>query len=278
MDALPSPGELEDHVRQMAMEWDHRGESIDHMLDRLMASLAETASHDIRQLLARLSTELELAELTTEKPGACLENASLQRLLTTLEQACGLVDSYLDRNAIARAVIQLETEVLDLADLVDRLFDREGLDPADERIEVTTESVVVDVDAEKTYRVLEFLVSSFRRASPPEGRLRVDVRKVQDRAEGFVGIDPAPWEREDLVGKLSERLDITGFEVDVPYIRAVLERHGGLLVVEGREPNFLGYKFVLPAGQTGPRGSPGDLGTQAFEQGLSSVREGVEGL
>lgn len=233
-------------IEELARAWDHRAEDVSRLLDRAAGSLAEDANHELRQIFTMMHTQLELAAHRSTGGHAQLDEETLDEVLAAIERGTHVVERYLDRREIAKSLIQLQLEPLDLRTLLDRLFELEPLDPEDDRVRVVADPVRVRADREKLYRVVSFLVTALWRTAPEQGRLTVRIEEAGAQARCFIGIDPCPLEREELMERLVARLTIDDLQIDVPYARAIIERHGGVVFVDDREPGFLGYGFELP--------------------------------
>lgn len=245
---LPDPGsDVEERIREVAREWDHRDEDIGRLLDRVTNRLVDHANHELLQTLTTISTRLELAARRTPDDGAQLDPDTLDELLSAVERATDITHAYLDRRQVARSLIRLHRSPVDLGAKVDRLLEVESIPADTEQVHVHTEPVEVEADEEKLSCVLDFLVSTYWRMASPDGRMAVEVRSIPDGARCFVGVDPCPVGRKQLVERLVEPLSIEAYEIDVPYARAIIERHGGLVYVASRDQGFLGYEFELPA-------------------------------
>lgn len=238
--------EIREHVRELAEGWEHREEDISRLLDRAAASLAEEANHELRQILTMVFTQLELAAHRSPGPGAQLDEDTLVRLADAVDRGAFIARSYLDRREIAKALIHLDLEPLALEALFDRYFELEAPDPAGALVVVETDPVEVHADHEKLYRVVSFLVSLLSRLAPEGAELRIEIEDADGTARCFVGVAPCPVAREALMAKLTDRLTIDDLEIDVPYARAIIERHGGVVFVDDRPEGHLGYGFELP--------------------------------
>lgn len=244
--------DLERLVRDLTRRWDHRSQEMEDLLDRLCGSLAERANHELRQILTVVLTELELASLRSQGPGARLDAHTLDQLLDALDRGTRVAETLLNRRRIAKLLIHLDREPVDLESLLVNLLALEGHDDEGDRLELATEPVTVRADREKLVRVLRHLVGVVEGARAPGGRLRIEVEPRGDQAAGHLGCRPSQVDRQALVEKLDGTLDIEEIGIDVPYARAVIERHGGKLFVDRREPGLLGYAFELP--RAGPPG------------------------
>lgn len=232
-------------IRALTGGWDHKGDGLDELLDRVCSSLAQEANHELRQILTLLSTELELAQHRSDGDEVVLDADTVDRIQDALHRGTKIVGRYLARNEAAKLMIRLEREPVDVAEIAQTILLREDVDPEAAPVEIELASAPVRADREKLDTALGYLASRFWRARQPGGRFRFEVDATDDEVDGFVGIDPAPMSRGELVEKLEASLDIDALGIDIPYVRAVLERHGGSLYVDRREGN-LGYGFELP--------------------------------
>lgn len=233
-------------VRHVSESWDHRADRLDQLLDRAAAALCEQANHELRQILTMVTTELELAEYRSPDEGRVeLEPGTIDRIQEALTRGTEIVSTYLDRNEVAKLLIRIEPRTVNVADLLDDALAREGIEP--ERMPVTCalDPIEVEADREKLGTALGYLVSELSENRPPGSRLRVEVQSGEGRVEGFLALEPPPMSRGDLVQRIEGSLDIEEIGIDIPYVRAVLERHGGTLFV-AQDDGALGWGFHLP--------------------------------
>lgn len=232
-------------IRDLAGGWDHHGDGLDQLLDRVCSNLAQEANHELRQILTLLSTELELAQHRSEGDEVVLDTDAVDRIQDALHRGTQIVGRYLGRSEVAKLMIRLDREHLDLSQVARNVLHRAEVDPDAAPVEIDLDRAPLWADREKLDKGLGYLISRFWRARQPGGRFRFEVDGGPERADGFVGLDPAPMSRGELVEKLEASLDIEALGIDVPYVRAVIERHGGSLYVDRRQ-GTLGYGFELP--------------------------------
>jgi light-regulated signal transduction histidine kinase (bacteriophytochrome) len=232
-------------IRDLAGGWDHHGDELDQLLDRVCSNLAQEANHELRQILTLLSTELELAQHRSESDEVVLDAETVDRVQGALERGTKIVGRYLGRSEVAKLMIRLDREHVDLSQVARDILHRADVDPEAAPIEIELSRAPMWADREKLDEALSYLTRRFWRARQPGGRFRFEVDAGPDRVDGFVGLDPAPMTRGDLVEKLEASLDMEAIGIDVPYVRAVIERHGGSLYVDRRD-GTLGYGSELP--------------------------------
>jgi len=231
-------------ARRMARSWDPAQGDMTDLVDRVASRLADDANHELRQALSALTTELELADHRTDGEGVHLQRETVDKLLDQIDRSIRIVATHLDRSQVAQLLIKVQARPVDLADLTGEAVTRRDLDPQRGSIEADVEPVQVQADPEKLRTALGFLCSRFH-AAGSTGTLHLEVEALEGGAAGFVGYDPPPLSRWALVEELEDPLEIGRMEVDVPYVRAVLERHGGSLFVDSRG-DAVGYGFELP--------------------------------
>lgn len=237
-------------VEDVAAGWDHRTGDLGRLLDAASAALADRANHELRQVLAQLSTELELLRLTLDTDATTDER--LDRMLDAIDRGSDVVGTHLDRNEVAKLLIQIHPEPVALDSTIRDCLARAGI--PEDTVDLDLHPTVVTGDGPKLATVVEYLLERFHRAAAPEDMLTVRVTTDGDRAEGVIGLTPASEAGEALIGELETPLDIEAYGVDLPYSRAVVERHGGSLFVEQLGEDGLGFGFHLPIAATGNGG------------------------
>lgn len=241
-------------IQEVLDEWDHRAKGVEELLDTVSSELADAANHRLRQLLTRLSTELELAtEQTPDGPRAVLEPERLRRVQQAIGELSRVLVTHLDRNQVAKQLIQLDRTTVDLSTLVPDALRREGIPVEAPDVEIEVDPSPARGDPEKLRTVVAVLAARFWTASGEGDVLKVTVTDDGgDRLRGFIGLDPCPVDRNELIERLDGPLDLGSLEPNLPYARAVLERHGGNLYVVGQGEEALGYGFTLPKEEAEP--------------------------
>lgn len=233
-------------VRDLAQRWQTEGRDVNQLLDRVSARLAEEAHHELRQILTMVSTQLELADLraagdqTTE-----LSDDQVDELMTALQRGATIVATYLDRNEVAKFLLHLDASPTEIGSVMQEQLALQGVHPDEAPTDISIEATSVVADREKIAASLGYLVSRFWRARKPGAKLSVTIEPEGRGLHGFVGLVPPPFDRGDLAGLLEATFDLEEIGIDIPYVRAVFEQHGGSLYVE-ETGGAVGYGFRLP--------------------------------
>lgn len=246
----PALDEAERVVREATMRWDHRREDIGRLLDGACAKLADRANHELRQILTQVSTDLELLGRSLADDHEALDR--IERMLEAIDRATRLTRSHLDRDAVAQLLISIDPEPLDLADVLSA-----QVPPAAARhqpIEVEIDGGLVVGDREKLTGALGYMLERARREATPDQVLHVRLQDDGDAVEGLVGLEPGAGSARGLVEELDQPLEIEAAVLDLPFVRAVIERHGGTVFAERFGDDGLGLGFRLPraAPEVGP--------------------------
>lgn len=234
----------EDLAREMKTKL--RDELVDdpgRLTDALHTALVAEANLELRQILTHLSGQLELAlhQIQTGKAG--MKEARVNSMIGSVERASALVDVFLDRAAAARLLIELEPEEFDLSEEVEAfVYERRMGD----EIVLNIEPTPVLADRLKVTEVVTHLVTRFYFAARNQEKAVVSLRVVDDHVEGFAGLSPSHLRTEELMNEISAPFSVEDIGIDVPYARAVLERHGGTLFVGSGGDAGVGFGFTLP--------------------------------
>jgi light-regulated signal transduction histidine kinase (bacteriophytochrome) len=231
-------------VERLAQAWEHRQEDLNLLLDRACGMLAERAGHELRQALFIASTELQLLQRRDE--GSIADaRGTLERIAGSLSRAETVVDNHLDRNEVAKMLIQLDPTPLDLSEVFETALERYGLARPGADVDVQLGSAKLEADRRKIGVAVDHVVSRFAQVRSPQARFIVRVRETEDGVWGFVGLDPCPASRTALLQAINETVDLASSRVDLPYTRAVVECHEGTLFVDSQQ-GARGLSIVLP--------------------------------
>jgi PAS domain S-box-containing protein len=222
---------VEDVTRRKGAETALRDEA--RHKDEFLAAL----SHELRNPLAPIKNSLFILEHA--EPGSeqsLRARAVIERQVTHLTN---LVEDLLDVTRVARGVIHLQREPLDLGELVRRTvtdhqdtFDRMGV-----RLElrVDPEPLWVKADGTRLVQVLGNLLGNAAKFVSAQGRVEVELRREQNQAVLVVrddGVGIAP----DVLAHLfqpfrqaPQHLDRTrgGLGLGLAMVKGLVELHGG---------------------------------------------------
>jgi two-component system OmpR family sensor kinase len=191
------------------------------------------ASHELRTPLTALRGNLAYLQRHGADPEVMRDiEADAARLGTLLD----------DLLALARedAAAPVRGEPVDLADLARQA--------ADAGTDVTAEPVIVQGERPALERAVGNLVRNARKHGPPDGRIAITVERDGDRARISVA-DEGPGLTPDQAAHAFERFwrapDARGggSGLGLAIVRAIAERHGGRVTVEGSR-----FTIELPVG------------------------------
>lgn len=237
-------------ARRVLEDWTHSGSQDNKSLvDDLQKAFLDEANHALRQVLFQLGARIELAlvKRLQSDPGKGLDDHTAESLMDAVNRATQIVDIFLDRSRAVQFAIALHPEPFSLdQDLRDMLQWNGFLEDAD-NVELDLEATPLVADRERLRDVLGHMAARFWFSRTPPEKLVVRVRPTSGQgAEGFIGLSLSHLHAEDLIEEIDHPLSIEAMEIDTPYTRAVLERHGGTLYVASDEHQTTGFGFTLP--------------------------------
>jgi PAS domain S-box-containing protein len=221
-------------------------------LDEMKDTFLQAVSHDLRTPLAAI---LGLA-ITLERGDVGLEPEETRELAGRIEHNARrlerLVTNLLDLDRLARGVLTPAFEPTDLGDLVRRMVAES--DPSlREQVEVSTEAVIVPVDAPKVERIVENLLVNAVRHTPAGTSVRVSVAATDDGALIVVEDEGGgvPRElREKIFEEFRQGTDgpqaSPGVGVGLTLVRRFAEMHHGRAWVEERDGGGASFRVFLP--------------------------------
>lgn len=246
---------IETEARRLAHrvleDWTHSGsQDSKALVDNLQRAFLDEANHALRQVLFQLGARVELALVKNIKgesvPGS-LDERTASSLMDALTRAAKIVDVYLDRSRAAQYAIMLHPEPVRLDEDIHDMLKWNGFLDEPQNVDLDLEAATVIADRERLRDVLGHLVARFWFSRTESERLVVRVHPTSDGgAEGFIGFSTSPLHAEDLIEEINHPLSIEAIEIDIPYTRAILERHGGTLFVASGEGETIGFGFSLP--------------------------------
>ena len=104
----------------------------------------------------------------------------------------------------------------------------------------------IEGDRPKIVAVLGHTVNRFIHKARRDDKVFVVVRETEAKAEGFIGSAPSRVTESELVEELQMSMNVDDAHLDTPFVRAVLERHGGTFFVAKTPPEAVGFGFTLP--------------------------------
>lgn len=229
---------------KIAQEWQQvHADDVHGLTDAVYCALVDEANLELRQILAQVSGQLELAQSRMAKGQPAMTPEKIGNLLAAIERGSALMDVFLDRSAAAKLIIRIDAESFDLAEAFEGQMRALGIH---ERIDAVLMPSPIVGDRAKLLDALSHLVTRFYFAARPQERVLLQCAQVEDRIEGFIGLSPSHLEAEQLMEEMRLPLAIEDVGIDVGYARAVVERHGGALFVATAGDHSAGFGFHLP--------------------------------
>lgn len=226
-----------------------KGVDVEAVQNRIHRALEDDATHELRELVSKIRGGLEMAQLNSGDDGrVVVDRQRAEKMMAALDRAEALVETHLDPATVRRLMVTLEPESFGLSRHLTHFLTSYGVDIESPRVRSYMAEVTVTADRDKVVKGLGHVALHLWQRAGADAVLVVDSRPAEDGdgARGHLGLDPPPFEREDLVEELDQPFALASLEIDVPYVRAVLERHGGGLHVAEAPGGGLGYGFELP--------------------------------
>lgn len=227
------------------------------LAERAQASLAVAAQHELLQALTQLHLEADLFARYARSGGTAQANGegggvdeatlleSAERLRDTVARATAMTRIYLDPAETNRLLIRLDLAPVDLSRILESHL-RAGHLLGTPNVDTVLGPAEVVGDSQKLMVVFDHLVGRFLRQRGPGQQVQVRVGTAGDETEVFIGLSQWPDGAETLIGELSAPLRLDGIGADVPYARAVIERHGGRFLIGRSDDDGAGFRLLLP--------------------------------
>lgn len=216
------------------------------LVDQVQIALTGEANHELRQVLFQLGAQVELWLVKAKSGAGKLEPATAEKMLAAVGRAAAIVDAFLDRAEAAKLVLRLEPASFDIGGALRDLLRWNGFLDVKPPAEVHIETCAIEADRDRLMDVLAHLAARFHFARRPGERLHVSLMSQGDHVEGFIGMAGSRIPAEELLAEFDKPLRIDEMAIDIPYTRAVIERHGGTLYVAATPEGASGFGFTLP--------------------------------
>jgi two-component system sensor histidine kinase KdpD len=216
--------------------------------DQVKTALLRAVSHDLRSPLTGINT----AAGALRNPTLSLSDDDRRELLETIDveaQRLGrLVDDLLDLSRLEAGAAPPQPEAWELPDLV-----REAVDDlhARDRVEITGESPIVDVDGGQIQRALANLIENALKFSPAGVPVHVAITATRKEAIARVvdqgpGLPAGEFERvfEPFYRRDGDRRSGAGLGLAIA--RGFVEANGGRIWAESRPEQGATFAIALP--------------------------------
>lgn len=229
---------------RVAGQWEAAGaDDVKALSDAVYQALVDEANLELRQVLASVRGQLELAKMRADRGQPGLSPERMADMVAGLDRASALMDVFLDRASATKLIIRLDREAFDLTDALDGYVRAQGLDT---RVRVTSLPAWVEGDRAKLLDAIGHLLTRFYYSARNHELVVLAIAQQGSRVEGFIGLSPSHLEPEELMDEIHLPLRIEDVGIDLAYTRAVIERHGGALFVATAEDASVGFGFTLP--------------------------------
>jgi PAS domain S-box-containing protein len=229
-----------------------------HRLDELQAEFIATASHELRTPLAAVYG----AAQTLRRHDFALDEAGRERFISLIVEESDrlgrVVNQILLANQLDVGRLDLETEPFDAEELLERVAEAARTHvPSHISLEVVAADDVppVAADKDRARQILVNLVENAIKYSPDGGRIELGVRAT-DGMVAFRVLDEGigiPADEQPRIFEKFYRLDpsmtrgIGGTGLGLYICSELVERMGGRIWVESREPKGSAFLFELPS-------------------------------
>lgn len=235
----------EEVVERVARQWRHESatDDVKALTDAVYYALVEEANLELRQILAQMGGQLEMALARAERGQAALTAEKMTSLLEGVNRASALMEVFLDRSSAAKLTIRLDVQDFDLAETFGEYLRAQNLT---DKIHAQLAPCIIRADQAKIMDALGHLVTRFYFAARSHEEVVVSLAAKDGHVEGFIGLAPSHLRPEQLMEEMHMPLNVEDVGIEVAYIRAILERHGGTFFVATAGEASAGFGFTVP--------------------------------
>jgi signal transduction histidine kinase/ActR/RegA family two-component response regulator len=228
----------------------HKAESASRAKDEFLAMLG----HELRNPLAPIVTALDLMKARGGAPER--ELAVIERQTRHLVR---LVDDLLDVSRIARGVVTLEKQPVEVLEVVEKAIEMAEplIEQRKQRLTVEVAgNLVVDADSTRLAQVIANLLTNAAKYTPVGGAIDITGAREGDHIairvrDTGVGIDPAMLPRVfDMFVQERQSLERAGggLGLGLTIVKSLVEAHGGTVTARSEGPGQGSeFEIALPA-------------------------------
>lgn len=242
-------------LRQREQDLRAQAEAANRAKDEFLAMLG----HELRNPLSPILTALRLMKLRSD-PSSAREQVVIERQVNHLTR---LIEDLLDVSRIARGMVELKQEPIELAEVVARAVEMAStlLEQRSHVLEVDVpRPLVVFADPTRLSQVVSNLLTNAAKYTNPGGRVSVTageeedetVLRVRDTGIGIApDVLPHVFERFVQARQAIDRAQ-GGLGLGLTIVQSLVERHGGTVTASSEGPDR-GSEFVIRLPKWTPR-------------------------
>ncbi|RLE36469.1 hypothetical protein DRJ24_00420 [Candidatus Acetothermia bacterium] len=264
---LIAHGDLPDEVRIKARdEFGQLGGSFNQMIENLRRSeaarrtMTADIAHELRTPVTIIQGTLEAILDGVYEPS----DATIAPIYEETLHLGRLIDDLRDLALAEAGELRLEREPVELEGLIRQVTDALVSSPEDApELLISTEGSIppIDADPKRLRQVVANLLSNALHYTPPDGKVMIDLRRIDGEVE-VVFADTGPGIAEEDLPHLFERFyrgdparnRVGGSGLGLAIVKQWVEAHGGKIRAENREEGGARFTIRLPLKNHPPRG------------------------